>query len=87
MTEQENDENFKTSMELIEKWGEENKPPSLRELFEEWYISANFCQSKHVIANELCDIVKKWMPKEDPRPSYDTMQWNKCVRRMKENLR
>jgi len=30
--------------------------------------------------------VEKWLPKEDPRPSYATMQWDKCVRMMREKL-
>ena len=28
----------------------------------------------------------EWDIKEDPRPSYATMQWDKCVRGMHERL-
>ena len=30
--------------------------------------------------------ISKWLPKENSRPSYDTMQWDKCVRMMREKL-
>lgn len=73
-------------MKVIDEYFEKNKPPTLKELFEKWYETANFAQSKDVIANELCNIVKEWMPKES-EGSIDVLQWNKCVRRMKETLR
>jgi hypothetical protein len=73
-------------MKLIEEYFEKNKPPTLKERFVEWYDTANMCQSKDVIANELCNIVKEWLPKESGG-SIDVLQWNKCVRRMKETLR
>jgi hypothetical protein len=84
MTEKELDENLKNSLNLIEnlieKWGEENKPPTL------WEIIRNDLGYSVDLTNEIIDAVKKWLPKEDPRPSYATMQWNKCVRMMKEKL-
>jgi len=80
MTEKEQDENFKKSLDLIEKWGEENKPPTL------WEIIRNDLGYSVDLTNEIIDTVEKWLPKEDPRPSYATMQWDKCVRRMKDTL-
>ena len=80
MTEKEQDENFKKSLDLIEKWGEENKPPTL------WEIIRNDLGYSVDLTNEIIDAVKKWLPKEDPQPSYATMQWNKCVRMMRDKL-
>ena len=73
-------------IKLIDEWAEQNKPPTLKELLVEWYETANFAQSKDVIANEICNIVKEWLPKES-NGSIDVLQWNKCVRSMKERLR
>lgn len=80
MTEKEQDENFKKSLDLIEKWGEENKPPTL------WEIIRNDLGYSVDLTNEIIDAVKKWLPKEDPQPSYATMQWDKCVRMMRDKL-
>jgi len=80
MTEKEQDENFKKSLDLIEKWGEENKPPTL------WEIIRNDLGYSVDLTNEIIDAVKKWLPKEDPQPSYATMQWNKFVRMMMDKL-
>lgn len=80
MTEKEQDENFKKSLDLIEKWGEENKPPTL------WEIIRNDLGYSVDLTNEIIDAAKKWLPKEDPQPSYATMQWNKFVRMMMDKL-
>ena len=80
MTEKEKDENLKNCLDLIEKWGEENKPPTL------WEIIRNDLGYSVDLTNEIIDAVEKWLPKEDPRPSYATMQWDNCVRMMKEKL-
>ena len=84
MTEKELDENLKNSLNLIEnlieKWGEENKPPTL------WEIIRNDLGYSVDLTNEIIDAVEKWLPKEDPRPSYATMQWDKCVRMMRDKL-
>jgi hypothetical protein len=80
MTEKEQDENLKNCLDLIEKWGEENKPPTL------WEIIRNDLGYSVDLTNEIIDAVRQWLPKEDPQPSYATMQWDKCVRMMKEKL-
>ena len=78
----ENEENAKKCMELIAKWGEENKPPTL------WGIMRNDLGFSIDMCDEIVDAVEnKWLPKENSRPSYDTMQWDKCVRRMRDKLR
>jgi len=77
MTEKEQDENLKN---LIHQWGEENKSPTL------WEIIRNDLGYSVDLTNEIIDAVEKWLPKEDPKPSYATMQWDKCVRMMREKL-
>ena len=80
MTEQEQDENFKRSLELIEKWGEENKPPTLYQIIHDELGYSHNCTA------EIIDAVSRWIPKESTRPSYDTMQWDKCVRMLRKKL-
>jgi hypothetical protein len=80
MTEKEQDENLKNCLDLIHQWGEENKSPTL------WEIIRNDLGYSVDLTNEIIDAVKKWLPKEDPRPSYDTIQWDKCVRMMRDKL-
>jgi len=84
MTEEEADKNFKNCLDLIEKWGEENKSPTLKERLIEWYGNANLCQSKDVIANEIVNIVKEWIPPSHPTNPYD---WERCLKLMREKLR
>lgn len=74
--------------QVMDDYFENNKPPTLKERFEEYLATkVDWAQSHHVTANELVSIVKEWLPKEDPRPSYATMQWDKCVRNLKNRLR
>ena len=71
-------------IKIIEDYFEKNKPPTLKELLVEWYETANFAQSKDVIANEIVNVVAKWLP-----PSHDTnsYEWEKCLKLMREKLR
>jgi hypothetical protein len=79
MTEEEQDENLKKSLDLISQWGEENKPPTLFEKIRTLGYSVD-------CTYEIIDAVKEWLPKESTKPSYDTMQWDKCVRMLREKL-
>jgi hypothetical protein len=83
---EEDDENFKKSLKLIDEWGEKNKPSSLRELLMKWYETKSIRQSKDDVVDELCDIVSKWLPKENPNPRIDD-QWSKCVKHMRNQLK
>jgi len=80
MTEEEQDEILKNSLDLIRQWGEENKPPTLYQIIHDELGYSHDCTA------EIIDAVAKWLPKENSRPSYDTMQWDKCVRMMREKL-
>jgi hypothetical protein len=84
MTEQEQDENLKSCLDLIEKWGDENKPPTLKERLMEWYGNANLCQSNDVITNEIVNIVAEWLPPSHPTNDY---KWEQCLKLMREKLR
>ena len=79
MTEQEQDENLKKSLDLIRQWGEENKPPTL------WDIMRNGLGFSIDMCDEIVDAVEnKWLPKEHKTNDY---KWNQCVRMMREKLR
>lgn len=66
-------------LELIRK-------PTLYEEFLKFAERGNLGQDKEELASQLVDIVREWLPKEDPRPSYATMQWDKCVRNLHNRL-
>lgn len=85
--EEENDKAFKDSLRLIEEWGEQNKPPTLKALLLEIAYNKNSVCPDFAGVDEILEIVEKWLPKESTRPSYDTMQWDKCVKRIKDTLR
>ena len=51
-----------------------------------WYIMRDKLGFSIDMCDEIVEAVERWLPKEDPRPSYDTMQWDKCVRMMREKL-
>ena len=63
---------------LFEKYN--NRPPSLYKIIHDELGYSHDC------TYEIVEAVEKWLPKEDPRPSYATMQWDKCVRGMHEKL-
>jgi hypothetical protein len=86
LDEQENDKNFKNSLDLIKEWGEKNKPPTLKELLCEWWINhLDMEQSDEEIIDYLVNIIdKKFIP-----PSSDTngYEWEKCLKMMRDKLR
>jgi len=57
-----------------------NRPPSL------WNVMRHELGYSIDMCDEIVEAVERWLPKEDPRPSYATMQWDKCVRMMREKL-
>jgi hypothetical protein len=85
---EDNDKNFKNSLDLIRKWGEKNKPPTLYQLIEDWWCDifcANSMDDMETCIDGLVNIIdKKFIP-----PSYDTndYQWNKCLKMMRDKLR
>lgn len=65
------------SLRIIDDYFEKSKPLTLRQRLE---------QSDDLSVETVLEIVKDWLPKEDPRPSYATMQWDKCVRSLHDRL-
>ena len=64
--------------ELIRRYGEENRPPSLYTIMRERLgFSIDMC-------DEIVDAVEDWLPKEHDTNPY---QWNNCCRLLKEKLR
>jgi hypothetical protein len=84
LDEQENDKNFKNSLDLIKEWGEKNKPPTLKELLSEWW-DEDWGDTKDNCIDMLVDIIgEKFIP-----PSNDTngYEWEKCLKMMRDKLR
>ena len=67
-------------IKVMEEYFEKNKPPTLYQIIHDELGYSHDCTA------EIIDAVSKWLPKES-EGSIDVLQWNKCVRRMKETLR
>jgi ubiquitin C-terminal hydrolase len=65
------------------------EPKTLKELFEIYVEYGNWAQSKHVIAQELVNIVKEIVPehRENPIMSEFRCGYNECIREIEENLK
>ena len=82
--EEDNDKNFKNSLDLIKEWGEKNKPKTLYQIFIEWW-DEDWGNAKEICIDKIIDkIDKEFIP-----PSHDTndYQWNKCLKLMRDKLR
>jgi hypothetical protein len=77
----ENEDSFESILRLIDIYGEVNRPPTLSQLLKERLGYPDG------VTQEIIDIVAEWLPKEDSKGGFDVLQWNKCVRRMRENLK
>jgi hypothetical protein len=86
--EEDNDKNFKNSLDLIKEWGEKNKPPTLKELLWEWWEDI-FTVDSDLDADASIDVLVDKIDKEFIPPSHDTngYGWEKCLKMMRENLR
>ena len=82
--EEDNDKNFKNSLDLIRKWGEKNKPPTLKELLWEWW-DEDWGDTKDKCIDMLVDMIdKKFIPPSSDRNGYE---WEKCLKMMRDKLR
>jgi hypothetical protein len=86
--EEDNDKNFKNSLDLIREWGEKNKPPTLKELLWEWWediFTRNSDLDADASIDYLVDIIdKKFIPPSSDRNGYE---WEKCLKMMRDKLR
>jgi hypothetical protein len=78
MTEEEQDEILKNSLDLIRQWGEENKPPTLYQIIRDELGYSHDCTA------EIIDAVEGWLP---PSSSTNGYEWEKCLKMMREKLR
>jgi hypothetical protein len=66
----------------------EPKPQTLKELFQIYVEYGNWAQSKEVIAQELVNIVKEFIPEP---VTYDgeeyQLGWNDAIKTLKDKLR
>ena len=83
---EDNDKNFKNSLDLIREWGEKNKPPTLYEILMKWWLNGlNRAQSDEEIVDGLVDMIdKKFIPPSSDRNGYE---WEKCLKMMRDKLR
>ena len=84
--EEDNDKNFKNSLDLIKEWGEKNKPPTLYEILMGWWINhLDMEQSDEEIVDGLVNIIgEKFIPPSRDRNGYE---WEKCLKIMRDKLR
>ena len=85
--EEDNDKNFKNSLDLIKEWGEKNKPLTLYEILMDWWIHHldMMEQSDERIIDDLVNIIgEKFIPPSNDRNGYE---WNKCLELMRGKLR
>ena len=84
--EEDNDKNFKNSLDLIKEWGEKNKPPTLLQICMEWWDEVFVNQmDDDICVDVLVDrIAKEFIPPSSDRNSYE---WEKCLKMMRGNLR
>ncbi len=86
--EEDNDKNFKNSLDLIKEWGEKNKPPTLKELLWEWWEDI-FTVDSDLDADASIDVLVDRIDKEFISPSSERngYEWEKCLKMMREKLR
>jgi hypothetical protein len=86
--EEDNDKNFKNSLDLIKEWGEKNKPPTLKELLWEWWEDI-FTVDSDLDADASIDVLVDGIDKEFIPPSSEKngYEWEKCLKIMREKLR
>lgn len=95
--EEDNDKNFKNSLDLIKEWDEKNKPITLYQLIEDWWsgiFCANSMDDMETCIDGLVDQIEMWLPKEQSAEGPQNADtellvdgFNDCVRKVKEMLR
>jgi len=86
--EEDNDKNFKNSLDLIKEWGEKNKPPTLKELLWEWWEDI-FTVDSDLDADASIDVLVDRIDRKFIPLSHDTngYEWEKCLKIMRDKLR
>ncbi len=86
--EEDNDKNFKNSLDIIKEWGEKNKPLTLKELLWEWWEDI-FTVDADLDADASIDVLVDRIAKEFIPPSSEKngYEWEKCLKIMRDKLR
>ena len=86
--EEDNDKNFKNSLDLIKEWGEKNKPKTLYQICMEWWEDI-FTVHADLDADACIDVLVDRIDKEFIPPSSEKngYEWEKCLKIMREKLR
>ncbi len=86
--EEDNDKNFKNSLDIIKEWGEKNKPLTLKELLWEWWEDI-FTVDSDLDADASIDVLVDRIDKEFIPPSSEKngYEWEKCLKIMRDKLR
>jgi hypothetical protein len=84
--EEDNDKNFKNSLDLIKEWGEKNKPKTLHQICMGWWdeVFVNQMDDDICVDTLVTKIDKEFIPPSSDRNSYE---WEKCLELMRNNLR
>jgi hypothetical protein len=84
--EEDNDKNFKNSLDLIKEWGEKNKPRTLYQICMEWWneVFVNQMDDDICVDVLVSKIDKEFIPPSSKRNTYE---WEKCLKIMRDKLR
>ena len=86
--EEDNDKNFKNSLDLIKAWGEKNKPKTLYGILQEWWndiLAKNSDLDFDISVDYLVDLIDtKFIP---PSSNTNSYEWEKCLKMMRDKLR
>ena len=84
--EEDNDKNFKNSLDLIKEWGEKNKPKTLYQICMEWWdeVFVNEMDDDICVDVLVSKIDKEFIPPSSKKNGYE---WEKCLKMMRDKLR
>lgn len=84
--EEDNDKNFKNSLDLIKEWGENNKPKTLYQICMDWWdeVFVNQMDDNICIDVLVSKIDKEFIPPSSEKNGYE---WEKCLKIMRDKLR
>jgi hypothetical protein len=84
--EEDNDKNFKNSLDLIKEWGEKNKSKTLYQICMEWWneVFVNQMDDDICVDVLVSKIDKEFIPPSSEKNGYE---WEKCLKIMRDKLR
>ncbi len=84
--EEDNDKNFKNSLDLIKEWGEKNKSKTLYQICMEWWdeVFVNEIDDDICVDVLVSKIDKEFIPPSSKKNGYE---WEKCLKMMRDKLR